>query len=208
MGCRFTGPTPCWQKVLASTSVYIHLHKTCCVFCVLSLMDVLVQCVVFTVVDPSLLLFPFTTCLLQWWPMALSSVPTRRLERPWAELDSDRGQVPVPQSFLFCGKPLSLLIPGKGETSGVSLSGNEVSRETAKRGNWLRVRSCRKHFLWNQPGRCHFIQSSGHRGCTALQGITDSYDVKLFRIVARYKWVLHSATPLLFPLGKKTDWSV
>lgn len=105
VGCRFTGPTPCWQKVLASTSVYIRLHKTCCVLCVLSLMDVLVQCVVFTVVDPSLLLFLFTTCLLQSWQMALSSVPTHRLERPWAELDSDRGQVPVSQSFLFCGSP-------------------------------------------------------------------------------------------------------
>lgn len=34
------------------TSVYTHLHKTCCVLCVLSLMDVLVQCVVCTVVDP------------------------------------------------------------------------------------------------------------------------------------------------------------
>lgn len=105
VGCRFTGPTPCWQNVLASTSVDIRLHKTCCVLCVLSLMDVLVQCVVFTVVDPSLLLFLFTTCLLQWWQTALSSVPTHRLERPWAELDSDRGQVPVSQSFLFCGSP-------------------------------------------------------------------------------------------------------
>lgn len=48
--------------------------------------------------------------------------------------------------FSVLREPLSLLIPGKGETSGVSLSGNEVSRETAKRGNWLRVRSCRNIF--------------------------------------------------------------